>query len=208
MGRWQEVAEIVASSAQVSKSPSPEIHAYYAAVLRRIGLEKKARIHERLAEKLNLGQVPSAIRIGNDYAFCGDGQRASEWFRKAALQANVSDIEFLSAIDRTAEHALNSENWSVAAACYEVVTQYYASQEYMNGALSDIAKARLNADLSHAMSILGQRREEALAMLERIHQDFLTDASLADHFFPALKHAGLNAERKKWFAQKFSSATC
>lgn len=204
MGRWEEVAEMFEDNDRISKASEPEIHAYYAAVLRKAGFEEKARTHDRMADKLALGYAPSGIRIAADYAFCDDTKRASDWLMRAAIQADVTDIEFISAIAKYGESALNERDWKVAAACYETVAQYYASQNYIAGALTDLSKVRLNADLARAMSILPGNRAAALEILETIHKHFKTDATLADHFFPALRNAGLTDQLNEWFSESWN----
>jgi|AntRauTorckE6833_2_1112554.scaffolds.fasta_scaffold02605_9 tetratricopeptide (TPR) repeat protein len=203
MGRWEQVAEMFESDGQIEKLSDPGSHAYFAAILRQVGLEKKARIHDRMTRKLALGYVPSCIRIGDEYSFCGDDKKASEWFRRAVLQADVNDVEFISAITKYAESSLNSGNWDVAAACYEAMAHNHASQEYVSNMLTEIAKVRLNADLARAMSILPEREGEALELLADIHRKFETDATLADHFFPALREAGRIGELNEWFGKSW-----
>lgn len=198
-GRWKEAAEILEGAGNNKESSSPEVHAYLAVNLRRAGMEERARIHDEWADKLALGYSPSCLRIGAYYLYGGDNERAAEWFRRAVVQADVSDGEFIAVLDDFADSMLRAGNWQVAASCYEALVQVYASQEYVNGALSGFAKERLGADLAKAMAVLPEDRERAVGILKAIHRNFETDGVLADDFFPLLRKAGLQDELEAWF---------
>lgn len=206
-GRWDDAAELLGNMMKGQRISSPEMHAYLAATLRRAGEEKQAKVHDDLAKQLALGYAPSSLRIGAYYAYAGDFERAAEWYRRAVIQADVSEGEFVAALIKFAETNLRQRNWKIAAACHEVIAQVYASEKYKDGALSDFAKARMSADLSRSMATLPDQRETALETLRSIHQQFKTDGILADDFFPALKEAGLEAELKIWFAESWDWMT-
>ena len=62
---------------------------------------------------------------------------------------------------------------------------------------------RLQADLSRALANLESNREESIATLEKCHRIFINDGSLADHFFPAIRKAGLVREHDQWFGESW-----
>jgi hypothetical protein len=200
--RWKDAAEILESSKN-GVSTSPELHAYLAATLRRAGLGERAAVHDRWAEKLSLGYAPTCSRIGDHYMYGGDPERADKWYHQAACQADVSGSEFPAVLDTYARSMLEEGRWDIAASCYEALVQAYASQQFAGGMLQTYAKARLNADLAKALAVLPEDRERAIALLEGIHRNFVTDGILADDFFPLLRKAGLTAELKQWFGESW-----
>ncbi|MFD2255986.1 tetratricopeptide repeat protein [Luteolibacter algae] len=202
-GRWQDAAEILRKNESKRISRSPEIHAYLAVNLRRAGMEKEAKIHDQWAEKLALGYSASYTRIAAYYSYGGDHVRAAEWSRKAVIQADVHDGDFVNTLDGYASAMFQGKDWRIAASCYEALVQVYAAQEYVEGSLLSFSKARLNADLAKALAILPQDKKGALALLNQIHANFMTDGVLADDFFPLVREAGLLEEHKVWFEKSW-----
>lgn len=202
-GRWDEAVEVLERAGNNASNPSPEVQAYYAVNLRRAGNEEKAAVHDEMAEKLALGSASSAVRIGSFYLYGGDQKRAAEWFRRAAMQADVQSGEFIAVLSDYADAMSREGNWNVAASCYESLAQVYASQPFYSGSLSSYAKERLSADLAKAMVILPTERERALGILDAIHENFVTDGILADDFFPSVRSAGLIDELEKWFEESW-----
>jgi tetratricopeptide (TPR) repeat protein len=202
-GRWKEAAEILVSMRKGRVHASPEIHAHLAATLRRGGMEEQARVHEEMADKLALGSAPTSMRMGGYYFYAGDFERADMWFKRATLEADPTDGEFLTALEKYSEKHVRDRNWKLAASCQEVIMHIYASQSYRNGALSELAKSRMSADLSKAMAILPDDKEKALKILKEIHQAFKPDGVLADDFFPALREVGLKKELEEWFGESW-----
>jgi tetratricopeptide (TPR) repeat protein len=200
--RWKDAAEILESS-QDGVSNSPELHAYLATTLRRAGMNERAAVHDKWAERLSLGYAPTCSRIGDHYMYGGDPERAEKWYRQAACQADVSGSEFPAVLDTYARSMLEDGRWEIAASCYEALVQAYASQQFAGGMLQTYAKARLNADLAKALAVLPENRERAISLLEGIHRNFATDGILADDFFPLLRKAGLNAELTQWFGESW-----
>ena len=181
-----------------------EHHTHLAVTLRRAGNAKRAEEHEALAEKLSLGYAPTCSRIGDLYIYGGDMKRASEWYRRAAQVADVTSNEFIATLENYARSMMDERRWDIAASCYEALAQSYASEQFSGGSLSTYAKARLNADLAKALAVLPEDRARAIALLEGIHRNFMTDGSLADDFFPLLRQAGLTTELERWFGESWT----
>ncbi|MEY3395214.1 MAG: hypothetical protein RL346_1450 [Verrucomicrobiota bacterium] len=203
-GRWKDAAELIRKNREASTSSSPEIHAHLAATFRRAGMEHEAERHDAWVEKLVLGSPLSSIRAGGYYAYAGDFQRADLWYRRAAMEAQVSGPEFVEVLKITADHNLRNRNWQIAASCYEALLHMQVGQQFREGMSADLVKTRMNADLARAMARLPEDREHAVEILRDIHQAFMPDASLADDFFPALRAAGLNKELQTWFSQSWN----
>ena len=202
-GRWKEAAEILGNAGNNATSSSPEIHAYLAVNYRRAGMEKEAALHDEWAEKLALGFSPSCARIGAYYAYGGDEERAAKWFSRAAIQADPTNDEFVSALVSYSATKLREGDWTVAASCYEALVQIFASQEYVRGEISDFIKARLSADLAKALAVLPDDRPRAISLLDSMHEVLMTDGVLADEFFPLVREAGLVSELETWFAESW-----
>lgn len=205
--RWKDVAEVVLSHIRAQAGESGEVvnelhaHAYAAAALRLAGREEEAAAHDQWAEKLYLGNPSFAIRIGNGYAFGRDYARAAIWWRRAAVESNVESSEFLLAIKLFADATLEEGRWIEAASSSELLARVYASSDYRWSNPLPFMKQRLQADMARALSRLKTQRAAAIAALAECHRTFLTDGSLADIFFPALRKEGLVREHDLWFEE-------
>ncbi len=204
-GRWPEAVEIFDASGKISSSSSPELHAYLAATLRRAGFEERAAEQDRWAEKLSLGYPPSCKRIADYYTYGGDPERAAIWYQRAAFQADPSSGEFVGVMGSYADSAFEQGNWEIAASCYEAYAQVHASSNFDGRVLGFYSRARLNADLAHALAILPENKKRAVALLDGIHRNFATDGVLADNFFPLVRKAGLTAELEGWFGESWKN---
>jgi len=201
--RWKDAVGILEEKGDQVKG-SPDFHVYMAVTLRRAGFTKRAAEHDALAEKLSLGYSQSCSRIGNLYVYGGDAERAAVWYRRAALHANVSESDFVAVLDTYARSMFEDGRWEIAASCYEILAQAYASEDFSGGSLASYSKARFNADLAKALAILPDDRKRAIALLDGIYQNFKTDGILADDFFPMLRKVGLNKELEKWFGESWA----
>ena len=102
---------------------------------------------------------------------------------------------------------MEAGDWKIAASCYEALVQVGVSNRVSVRNIQTYTKARLSADLARALSILGEDRDLAIAMLENMHEIFITDGVLADDFFPMVKKAGLRKEMEGWFMKSWEKLT-
>jgi hypothetical protein len=201
--RWKEAAEVL-SNTRETVSSSPEFHAIVAATLRKAGFEEEAKKEDAWVEKLSLGFAPSCNRIGDHYLYGGDRERAAQWYRRAAFQADISGGEFVAVLDSYAESALGKGEWGIAASCYEALVQVYVSQSFAGLPINNYSKARLSADLAKALAVMPEDRQRAVALLDGIYRIFATDGVLADDFFPQVKKAGLDEDLDRWFGESWA----
>lgn len=201
-GRWDEAAEVVLKVIRAideAKGPvPPDLHALAAAVLRRTGRADEAEEHDRLAEQLALGDPGVAYLIGFRYAFCLDSERAARWWRKCALWCEPRSGFLVHALRMHGDHLLESGDWRRAASVGELSTVLVRLNNEYGTPFTELARARLQADMARALDRLGADREGSVRLLEKCHRRFRADGSLADSFFPALRKAGLRAEHDRW----------
>jgi hypothetical protein len=198
--RWEEAAKVISGFFTNEKEPTaktrPDLHAYIAACLRRAGKEEQAAEHDLWAEKLALGDAAASRRIALGYAFGNDFERCSRWFFRALCEAEPGSDDFDTILEDFADDLLNAGKWSQAAAASEVLAQ---RSKYSRQSEQQLLRIRLQADLARGLSLLEKDRPRALKMLENCHSALKCDSLLADHFFPALRAAGLIAEHDQWF---------
>jgi tetratricopeptide (TPR) repeat protein len=58
--------------------------------------------------------------------------------------------------------------------------------------------------MARALSIIDDDRDRAIQMLERCHARGVTDGSMADYFFPALRTVGLMEQHDVWFEESWA----
>lgn len=200
---WDEAAALILGQIdalrEAKQVPGAELHAYAAAALRRAGRENEAAVHDAWADKLALGSPAYAARIGNGYAYGCDYRRAGEWWARAACEADPADDQFALVLKLHADELLEQRRWKQSAAVSEVIARIYAGSEYRWSNPLPFMHQRLQADVSRALANLETERARSIATLERCHRNFISNGSLADFFFPALREAGLIEQRDRWF---------
>jgi hypothetical protein len=201
--RWDEAAGIfikqVERLAELKQEPRPDLYAYAAACLRQSGQQEEAANYDSLADKLALGSVEYSIQIGHAYAYGRDYKRALEWWSRATRTSDPESVEFATALQLIESLLLDEGDWKSAAAISEVLAQTYSSPDYVSLPAISLLRQRLQADMARALNRLKSDRDTSIATLEKCHQLFPSDGSLADHFFPALRKVGLTGELDKWF---------
>jgi tetratricopeptide (TPR) repeat protein len=201
--RWNDAADLILNQiltlTEAKHEPSADLHAYAAATLRAAGRHKEALEHDRRADLMTLGNAMTAIRAGNGYALGRDYQRAADWWRRAAMLADPSSEEFPLAMKLHADALLEQHQWPECAAISELIAAIHADSHEPGEGKLPLMRHRLQADMTRALSRLGNNRARSLAILARCHQRSVSDGSLADFFFPALRHAGLLREHDAWF---------
>lgn len=206
--RWNDAADVILKQinaiTQAKQEPTADLHAYAAATLRRAGRLEEAARHDRWADQLALGNAAVALRAGNGYAFGGDYNRASEWWRRAAMQADPDSEEFIQGTQLNANALLEQEKWQETAAVSEMVAAIYAGNEYQWANQLPLMRQRLQSDMARALARLSSDRANSLVTLARCHRIFASDGSLADFFFPALRKAGLIKEHDAWFLDSWN----
>ncbi|MDP3851866.1 MAG: hypothetical protein Q8Q59_15285 [Luteolibacter sp.] len=205
--RWDDAAKVIlkqiSAITEAQQQPEADQHAYAAAALREAGDKEQAATHERWADRLNLGNATVAIKIGNGHAYGRDYPRAAEWYARAAIQADPDSDEFVLAMKLHAEALQGQEKWLENAAISEVVAACYSLSTYPAGNQLPFMRQRMQADMARALSRLKSDRSGAIATLAKCHRTFISDGSLADVFFPALRKAGLQQEHDTWFKESW-----
>lgn len=206
-GRWQDAAAVIlkqiARMEEGNQEPSADLHAYAASALRLAGRADEAATHDQWVDKLALGNASLARRIGNGYAYGGDYKRAAAWWARAAWESDPDSGEFAVAMKLHSDTLLEEGRWKEAAATSEIVARTYASAEYNWTSPLPFMRQRLQADMAHALANLQNNRSQSLAVLAACHRTFISDGSLADFFFPALRKMGLQKEHDAWFHESW-----
>jgi hypothetical protein len=203
--RWEEAAQIIlkllSNNGKPTANSRPDLHAYAASCLRRAGHPDAAAEHDAWVEKLALGDAMTYLRISHGYAFGADYERCSLWRERAACEGDPHSENYSNILTAHATDLLQRGVWQPAAASAEALAQIYSSSNFISSRSSPLVllRMRLQADMSHALSRLDKERTTALEMLEKCHQLLPCDGSLADHFFPALRKAGLLKQHDAWF---------
>jgi hypothetical protein len=200
-GMWDEAANLLGVAfeleAKHGREPNLELRARAAGYLRRAGRLAEADAMDERIDKLALGR--NATEIATGYLCSGDTARAKEWYARACRQADPENEGFHESLDKAAPYLLEAGEWRSAASYLEVLTMIWADENNGSNPSSGTHSYRLEADLARALARLGTDRAGSLALLERCHRMCITSGSLADHFFPALRKAGLIEQHDAWF---------
>ncbi len=206
--RWGDAADtilkIMDDSAKSGRVAPAELHAYAASALRKAKRNQEAQKHDRLAEKLSLGQTETMMRVANGYAYGLDYERANIWWERMLIFAEANDEDFASFSLIYGESLIHQGEWSKAASIMEVVTASHAESNYGLPFPLSYMHQRLKADVCRALSRLPEDREASVELLRDTHQRYMTDGVLADFFYPALRQEGLVKYHDEWFEKTWS----
>ncbi len=201
-GRWEETAKLTVKLLSAYKGRAntrADLHAYAASCLRRAGKDKEAAEHDAWVEKLALGDGVLYRRIADGYAFGEDYARSAKWWQRAVCEISPESRDIDGILEDHISLLLDDGQWEKAAATSEVLAQILSRTNHSLLTLTGQLNVRQQADLARAMCLLKTDRDRAIAMLARCHSQDPCGGMLADHFFPALRKAGLTSEHDKWF---------
>ncbi|BCX46415.1 tetratricopeptide repeat-containing protein [Haloferula helveola] len=197
-GKWEEVAKHWQD--QVGHFPSdPMKLAYLAGALRRAGQPDEAADYDDRAERLALGDPGAMRRIGQAYASAGEFQRAADWWLRAAGESVEDDGEFYYSALLLMEEAKYVGNWNLAASLGEMYLLYQVMRGDSYDDPASVIRGRMEVEIGRSLARLGDSRSQSIETLDRCHKNALTDGSMADYFFPALRKAGLGKLHDEWF---------
>lgn len=204
--RWEKVEP--AYAAIVEERPGDYLTLMkWCMSLRKLGrVDEAAEAYDR-ALMLSMGDASALHRIGLELANAGYDDEAAAICEHAAIMAASGSAEYDSAILYLAlsgEHLYTSKQWQKAAAIHEVCASILMRGRSRSSYLSSILRVRFYANFYHAMYLLENGgREQAIIKLDKARQLIPGDGSLADHFFPALRKAGLGAYYDRWFEDSY-----
>lgn len=200
LDRWDEVAENWQKLAE-SRPTDPMTRAYLAGALRRAGREEEAAAADRMADLLALGDPNSMLRIGQAYYSTADFERARLWWHRAAVESVEENDEFRTCCQLLFDEAKVSGDWALAASLGEffLLTEVMQGDPYKSPVA--LARGRVEVEIARSLARLDDDRAAAIRTLERWRSPALTDGSMADHFFPALREAGLTRLHDQWFEE-------
>ncbi len=205
-GKWDAVCKILLEQVKMMEekqgaSINPAFHAYAAAALHRAGRINEAKHHDYMADLLCLGDSSMAMQIALAYAFGEDYERSRLWWARAAQCTDPAGNMFPKAIAAYADSLLmEPSGWNLVAALNEVASCENIEANYYEPEVPlTYMRMRLKADTYRALCRLNSDRRAALAILEKSHQNYISDGVLADFFFPVLRLAGLTEDHDRWF---------
>ena len=179
--------------------------AYLAAAMRSAGKHEEAKKIEEKLELLILSDVQSMVRIASAYEEFGVFDRSFDWLKRAMLESADSGDKFIGRGEKLLAEAKEQGDWKLVAS----LTEMLLLQEVMTLDELDlpslVVRSRIEADMSWALDRLERDRSKSLARLEQCYQLGLTDGSMADYFFPAIREAGLTAWHDRWFESSWES---
>lgn len=203
-GRYEELLDRLKK--QFNNEPDQlTSKAYLAAALRGVGDVEKAREIEKEIDLLMLSDVNSMRRVAAIYEEFGSFKRAEYWWHRVLMESSHAGSEYVTWGQKLAEAAKERGDWTLVASLTEMILlhQVMTGDELAQPAI--IARLRIEADMAWALDRLEDNRSEALARLERCYQIGLTDGSMADYFFPAIREAGLTDWHDRWFESSWKS---
>lgn len=207
--RWDEAAKYFLNQIErISKnkgSPEPYFHAAAAACLRKVGKPEEAALQDALVEKLALGR--DSLEIASGYSFGYDYTRAAAWWKKATELSDPSSEEFSIALRLHSDMLVAQGKWKEMASVSEISAQLAAGVQSRSSTPLLGIRHRIHSDLGRALANLKTDRAESIALLDRCRQICPNDGSMADHFYPSLRKAGLLREHNAWFDQAWRGIT-
>ncbi len=172
---------------------------------RLLGKTEEAKKNETLYESLILGDATMMSLTAAINESFGQSKKASEWRQITLTCSSPSTPAWLINIYQEAEKQMLNGQWSQASSGYEAYLISVVNQDSENLSGSILFRTRKKADMAYAFGQLKKNPEVAVKQLKQIHQSLLSDASLADQFFPCLRLVGLRDQHNQWFEETWQS---
>ena len=204
--RWDKVEPVYAQSAE--ERPGDYLNLIkWCISLRQLGRpDAAAKAYDR-SLMLTMGNAEALGRIGFELSEAGYEDEAVAIWEHSAIMASSNSSEYESAIVYLSiygEDLYTSKQWQKAAAIHEVYTNILMRGRSSSSYLSRILRVRFYANFCHGMHLLGSgQREAAIKQLDEARQLIPGDGSLADHFFPVLRKAGVDKYYEQWFEDSY-----
>jgi len=188
-GRWGDVADMfltqIARLAEQGEARA-EMHAYAAASLRNARRFEEADAQEAWAESLALGDLRANLSIAQAFGFGRDYDRATQWYRRAVIEANPGDSRFKQVLRSYVNELMDRREFGLIAACSEILALLDVMDTSVGVAPIALTRLRQQIDFARALSLPPEQEGIARQMLRNAHAIMPTDGGLADHFFPSL----------------------
>jgi hypothetical protein len=201
--RWDRVADYWQQKTSVAPT-SPVIAAYAAGASRQAGLTEQADALDRRVEVLALGASRTMREIGRAYAAMGWPSRARTWWRRSIAATVGSDEQLIVTVFLLYEEAKFAADWSLAAAMGEAMSLFLIMRGDTQENPMPLARARHEIEMARALAMLDTDRVAALRKLSELRGATLSDGSMADYFFPALRRAKLTKLHDEWFEETWT----
>lgn len=203
--RWKKVEP--AYAAHEKKVPG-DYHnlTKWSICLRKLGRKQKAEEVLDQALLLSMGNVPILHRIAEELAYAGYGEEAYVLSLQAGMMSDPDAPDYGASIIKLVRfyqpHTRHT-TWKKAAAIAEVYSRF-SMLGGSNDRVIGVLNARFNADFFRGMDLLENgKRQQALKLLDACQRLIPGSGSLADDFFPALRHAGIDQQYKEWFEHSY-----
>ena len=159
---------------------------------------------------LTMGNVSELNKIGLSLSNAGLVDDAIALWQKAAMMAQPGSTDYDVALVYLAHTGigpgqadLNKKQWQDLASIAEAYTRFTMRGRSGNTVIA-ILDSRFQADFYQGMFLLKSgRRKEALALLDTCQKLNPGSGSLADDFFPRLRHAGVDQQYHQWFESNY-----
>ena len=170
-----------------------------------LGKTEEAKKNAALYESLILGDSSMMSMTAAINESFGLSKIASEWRQTTLTCSSPSTSAWLINVYQEAEKQMLDGQWSQARSGYEAYLISVVNQDSENLGGSILFRTRKKADMAYAFGQLKKNPEGAIKQLKQIHQSLLSDASLADQFFPCLRLVGLRDQHDLWFEETWQS---
>lgn len=211
--RWDHA--ILAWQQRLKTAPRVEFRVSLAACLRAAGRDPEAQVIEKSIQPLILADVTLMTQMAQIYASTGDFTRAQQWNERVLNCGSPDEPGWWQALTDDVEWTMEQRQWRISAALYEALLLESLNGRYYSANLSQLLRLRLAARSAACLAHLEQvalkqkttisqvAAEADLQILKDAHTLLAMDASLADHFFPSLRAAGLNQLHDELFEQSW-----
>jgi len=200
LGLW-ELAAVSWESALKVNPDAPHTLLWSALCWRLAKQEDRASAAEKKYHSLVLGDSAMMLAAASIYQHLGFPKEAQEW-RWLALRTAPRNAAWHVALYQHADECLLHGQWRLALAGYEAFA-LFSVDESSDSSLSHALRVRQKADIARGFSLLSSEPVLAKKILRGAHQTLMTDAALADQFFPALRLAGAKQEHDAWFEESW-----
>ncbi len=203
---WEEMESQY--TAKIKENPSDfrsATHLYVA--LRKQGKEQEAKKMLGRVLSLTVGEPSILGPVASELYKVGFYRKATELWLQILLISRPGDIYFnraLSSLTKNPQYLYDTGQWRKSSAIAEV-SVILALRGNTNLSINELLRARFKVDFARGMAELKEgKRKQALTTLDAARKLVPGDGTLADHFFPSLRTAGIGKIYDKWFNESYN----
>ena len=205
-GHWAKIEDSLAEEAKNNPGDMQRWTDWYIC-LRKLGKDAAAKdvYQQLLLVTMMEGQAINTVATKlHEAGYYKESTELREIMLLASPSLSVQSAQSILALVGQSEHFYQTGQWSKSSALKEMYLQIRMRGRIEAEDVASLLNTRFYADLGLGMSLYEEgHAEEAIAVFDKCRK-FVSNGSLADDFFPALRKIDIGDNYAKWFEESYA----